>query len=90
MIKEKKRDKSGVVKSNIGGYQSDVDWIHREGKRKAKKKLQNVLLKKCFAEFVFRVAEHRIGRERRMVRLTFQCLKYGSIELGKLKLLLKF
>ena len=42
----------GVVKSNIGGHQSDVDWIHREGKRKAVKKLQNVLLKNA-AEFVF-------------------------------------
>ena len=52
MIKEKKRDKSGVLKSNIGGYQSDVDWIHREGKRKAVKKLQSVLMKNA-AEFVF-------------------------------------
>jgi uncharacterized protein (TIGR02466 family) len=61
MVKEKKRDRKGVIKSNMGGYQSDVDWIHREARHKAIKKLHDVLLKNA-AEFVFQWQNSGVSR----------------------------
>ena len=43
MGKEKKRNPRTQVISNIGGYQSNVDWIHREGHAEDIKRLHNTI-----------------------------------------------
>jgi hypothetical protein len=51
MGKEKKRNPRTQVISNIGGYQSNVDWIHREGHAEDIKRLHNTILRQT-AEFL--------------------------------------